>query len=264
MCPLLTILSLTMKGKDLVLFILQVKVDGDSRLNYMYVEDSFLVSKFVKLLHVYLLMWYMFFWAVTRARKRGCSFHSMLAQGTICQISRSLSTFKQLVLGCWHYKPLKSTVQREIFTGPNFDENPVSPPEEIFSVLIFALMTTPLYCRRANQRQKMSYGKGQDVVCQFEIALQCHRQTYDQARLAHKTHGAKISKSSRVQIFMVSYFAVLIFTFWSLVAKIMKVLTSRKFPAIQYHNSHRGTYYISWNLEECTMKAEEVDTVEHC
>ena len=77
MCPQLTILSLTMKGKDLVLFILQVKVDRDSRLNYMYVEDSFLVSKFV--LHVYLLMWYMFFWAVTRARKRGCLFHSMLA-----------------------------------------------------------------------------------------------------------------------------------------------------------------------------------------
>ena len=26
---------------------------------------------------------------------------------------------------------------RKFFTGPNFCENPVSPPEEIFSVLIF-------------------------------------------------------------------------------------------------------------------------------
>ena len=30
------------------------------------------------------------------------------------------------------------TVQREIFAGPNFRENPVSPAEEIFAVLIFA------------------------------------------------------------------------------------------------------------------------------
>ena len=41
------------------------------------------------------------------------------------------------------------TVYQEIFAGPNFHENPVSPPEEIFAVLIFAfsqhgLLTMPL------------------------------------------------------------------------------------------------------------------------
>ena len=42
-------------------------------------------------------------------------------------------------------------------------------------------------------------------------------------------------KSSHVQIFTVSYFAVLIFAFWSLLAKIAKIWTSRKFPAIRYN-----------------------------
>ena len=45
----------------------------------------------------------------------------------------------------------------------NFCENPVSPPEEIFAVLILALcelLTTPLYRRRANRGRKMSRGKG--------------------------------------------------------------------------------------------------------
>ena len=50
----------------------------------------------------------------------------------------------------------------------------------------------------------------------------------DQARLAHKTHVVKISKSSCPN-FTVSYFA-----FWSWVAKIVKIWTSRKFPAIRY------------------------------
>ena len=67
------------------------------------------------------------------------------------------------------------------------------------------------YRPQANRGRKVSHGKGQDVVRQFEIALQCHRQTSDRARLAHKTYGVKISKSSRVQIFAVLYFAVLIF-----------------------------------------------------
>ena len=80
----------------------------------------------------------------------------------------------------------------------------------------------------------MSHGKGQDIVCRFEIALQCHRQTSNRARLAHKTRRVKISKSSRVQIFMVSYFAVLILAFWSWVTRIAKIWTSRKFPAIRY------------------------------
>ena len=49
---------------------------------------------------------------------------------------------------------------------------PVSPPEEIFVILIFAFSASmPLYCHRANRGQKMSRGKGQDVICQFEIAL---------------------------------------------------------------------------------------------
>ena len=42
--------------------------------------------------------------------------------------------------GITHY--VKSTVLREIFTGPNFCEIPVSPPEEIFAVLIFAFSPT--------------------------------------------------------------------------------------------------------------------------
>ena len=45
----------------------------------------------------------------------------------------------------------------------------------------------------------------------------------NRARLAHKTHGVKISKNSRVQIFTASYFAALIFTFWSWVGKIVKI-----------------------------------------
>ena len=44
-------------------------------------------------------------------------------------------------------------------------------------------------------------------------------------------HESKCSrKSSRVQI----YFAVLVFAFWSWVAKIAKIWTSRKFSAIRY------------------------------
>ena len=37
------------------------------------------------------------------------------------------------------------TVQREIFTGPDFRKNPVSPPEEIFAVLIFAFSASASY-----------------------------------------------------------------------------------------------------------------------
>ena len=48
----------------------------------------------------------------------------------------------------------------------------------------------------------------------------------------------KLSKSSCVQIFTVSYFAVLIFAFWSWVAKIAKIWTSQKFPAIRYSVSY--------------------------
>ena len=44
-------------------------------------------------------------------------------------------------------------------------------------------------------------------------------------------HGVK---SSRVQIFAVSYFAVLIFAFWTWVAKTAKIWALRKFPAIRY------------------------------
>ena len=100
------------------------------------------------------------------------------------------------------------------------------------------LLTTPLYRRRANRGRKMSRGKGQDVVYQFEIALWCHRQMSYRARLIHKMHGVKISKSSRVQIFTVLYFAVLIIAFWSWVAKIVKIWTLQKFPAIQYYTLH--------------------------
>ena len=47
-------------------------------------------------------------------------------------------------------------------------------------------------------------------------------------RLVHKTHKVKISKSSRVQIFAVSYFTVFIFAFWMWVAKIAKIWTLAK------------------------------------
>ena len=45
-------------------------------------------------------------------------------------------------------------------------------------------------------------------------------------------------QSPRVQIFAVSYFAVLIFAFWSWVTKIAKIWTSRKFSAIRYQFLH--------------------------
>ena len=51
----------------------------------------------------------------------------------------------------------------------------------------------------------------------------------------------KLSKSSRVQIFAVSYFTVLIFVFWSWVAKIAKIWTSRKFHAIRNPFTHAQT-----------------------
>ena len=66
-----------------------------------------------------------------------------------------------------------SSIQREIFAGPNFHENPISSPEEIFVVLNFCiqreLLTTPLYRHQANGGRKMSCGKGQDVICQTYV-----------------------------------------------------------------------------------------------
>ena len=46
---------------------------------------------------------------------------------------------------------------------------------------------------------------------------------------AQNARGKKFPRSLRVQIFV-----VLIFAFWSWVAKIAKIWTSRKFPAIRY------------------------------
>ena len=60
-------------------------------------------------------------------------------------------------------------------------------------------------------------------------------------------HGVKISKSSRVQIFAVLYFAFFIFVFWLLVAKIAKIWTSQKFPAIRYQYLV-SIIVVSWSI----------------
>ena len=60
-------------------------------------------------------------------------------------------------------------------------------------------------------------------------------------------HRVKISKSLRVQIFVVSYFAVFIFTFWSLVMKMAKSWTSQKFPAIRYQYLV-SIIVVSWSI----------------
>ena len=72
----------------------------------------------------------------------------------------------------------------------------------------------------------------------------CHRQRSDRVRPVHKTHGVKISKSSRIQIFAALYFVVLIFAFWLWVAKIMKIWTSQKFSGIWYVKSEAHTHFI--------------------
>ena len=46
---------------------------------------------------------------------------------------------------CAEYCRLPSTVLQEIFADPNFRKNPVSPPEEIFTVLIFAFSASVSY-----------------------------------------------------------------------------------------------------------------------
>ena len=144
------------------------------------------------------------------------------------------------------------------FRGSKFSHFPSRRNFHSFNLRVQReLLTTPLYNRRVNRGRKMSCGKGQNVVWQFEIALQCHRQKSNRAKLVHKTHGVKISKSSHVQIFTVSYFAVLIFTFWSWVVKIAKIWTSRKFPAIQYnflgHMIHHQYINTHINLKHTIM-----------
>ena len=75
----------------------------------------------------------------------------------------------------------------QMFAGPNFRVNPISPPEEIFAVLICVkrgLLTTPLYHRWANGTKDL------------QIAIQCHRQI--ERDCSAQNARAKVSTSSNV------------------------------------------------------------------
>ena len=70
-----------------------------------------------------------------------------------------------------------------------------------------------------------------------------------------------------VQIFAVSYFAILIFAFWSWVTKIAKIWTSRKFPAIWYSidmcktNPFCGTLKLCQLSNTCTYRCSIIGIV---
>ena len=123
------------------------------------------------------------------------------------------------------------------FRWSKFSRKSRFPPEKIFAVLILnfrvqrELLTTPLYCRRANEGRKMSWGKGRTPSAglkQLYSAIVRSSETSAQKGTCENLHEFK---SSRVQIFAV---CISWFAFWSRVSKIAKIWTSRKFPAIRY------------------------------
>ena len=110
----------------------------------------------------------------------------------------------------------------KFFAGPNFRENPISPPEEIFTVLISVFSASywprPFIISGLTEDERSPVGDGRTSSASF-------RQRYSaivrsSETIAHKTH---IRKFPQVQMFtqkftcsnLRGYFTVLIFAFRS-------------------------------------------------
>ena len=95
-------------------------------------------------------------------------YHNMYKPASIQEIYRPIWNHEGIVIrNSMSLEPMQSRMW-EIFAGPNFRENPVSPSEEIFAVLIFAFSRPrPFIVAGLTEDERCPVGKGRTGCTKF-------------------------------------------------------------------------------------------------